>query len=393
MEELNYFTKNLKILFVEDDELTRKQFVKILGKIFINIEIESNGLDGFLKFQERHLKNENYDLIISDIDMPRMSGLEMIEKIREMDTNVPVIFITAKNNAETLLKAIQLGVLNFVPKPIDIENLIENIKKSCEKLHFQHLYSSKSNELEKYYRIIEEVALVTRSDLEGNITYINDNFLQVSGYEKEELIGKNHSIFKSQDNKNETFYEHLWKKIKNGQIWSGSFKNIDKNGEIFYRKASIVPILGEDNQIKEYMSISFLTTDEEKQKRMLNEKLIKNIVSHRKEIHETSQSNNKYQEEIKSLKTLVIALDTKVKKMNAEKLYTVPPLNETDSRLEILKQKNEEVQAVNKANLKLKEENRTLSQEKRELEEKVTKSFEAIEAYKKEINSLKNRLR
>lgn len=170
MKDIDSFTKKLKILFVEDDELTRKQFGKILNNIFTNIEIEANGLDGFLKFQEKKFQNDSFDLIISDIDMPRINGVEMVSKIREIDSNIPIIFLTAKNSSEILLKAINLGISNFLTKPIDIDKLIDTIRKSCEKLYFEYLYNSKKNELEKYYGLVENVALVTRSDLEAEIS-------------------------------------------------------------------------------------------------------------------------------------------------------------------------------------------------------------------------------
>ena len=397
MKEIDNFTKNLKILFVEDDELTRKQFAKILGKMFNNIEVEANGLDGFLKFQEKKFKNESYDLIISDIDMPRMSGIEMVHKIREIDTNVPVIFITAKNSSEILLNAIDLGVLNFVPKPVDIDNLIINIKKSCEKLYYQYLYNSKSNELEKYYGVIENVALVTRSDLNGNITYVNDNFCELTGYLREELIGKNHNIFKQKDKKDTLFYEKFWKKIKNGQVWTGTFKNIDKNEDIFYRKATVVPIIDENENIIEYMSISFITTEDEQQKRLLNEKLLKNIVNHKKSLSETEKVRDKYLSDIRALRNLVITLDNKVKKMQLEKTnqpseIQLKELND-EQKINILKQKNEEIQKVIKLNRILKEENGKILAEKRELEEKVSLKDELVNSYKEDIIRLKTRLK
>ncbi len=397
MKEIDNFTKNLKILFVEDDELTRKQFTKILSKIFTNIEVEANGLDGFLKFQEKKFKNNEFDLIISDIDMPRMSGIEMVHKIRELDTNVPVIFITAKNSSEILLNAIDLGVLNFVPKPVDIDKLIINIKKSCEKLYYQYLYNSKSNELEKYYSVIESVALVTRGDLNGNITYVNDNFCEATGYLREELIGKNHSIFKQKEKKDTLFYEKFWAKISSGQIWTGTFKNVDKNQEIFFRKATVVPVIDENENIIEYMSISFLTTEDEQQKRLLNEKLLKNIVNHKKSLSETEKVRDKYLNDVKALRNLVITLDNKIKKMQLEKLnqpseIQLKELND-EQKLNILKQKNDEIQKVIRLNKILKEENAKILAEKRELEEKISLKDQLVESYKDDITRLKTRLK
>lgn len=393
MMNINNFTKNLKILFVEDDDLTRKQFSKILKKLFTNIDIEANGLDGFLKFQDRYFKKENYDLIISDIDMPRMSGIEMLEKIRELDNNIPLIFITAKNSSDILLKAINLGVLNFVPKPVDIDKLISTVEKSCEKLHYQSLYHSKSDELEKYYSVIENVALVTRGDLKGNITYVNDNFCEATGYLREELLGKNHNIFKEKNNQNKMFFENFWKKISNGNIWTGTFKNIDKFGEYFYRKASVVPILGENNNIEEYMSISFLTTDEEKQKRLLNEKLLKNIVTNKKNLSNSEKMKDKYENDIKSLKKLVIMLDNKVKKFNSQKtqakIINEQHTNEDEQKIKVLKQKNEEIQKMIKQIRILKEDNLKLSTEKRDLEERVLSKNSLIDSYKQDIVRLK----
>lgn len=176
MEKVNDFLKNMKILFVEDDELTRKQFQKLLGKIFVNITLQNNGLDAFLDFQEKNLKDNNYDLIISDIDMPKMNGIEFIEKVRTIDKEVPVIFVTAKSSANVLYKSIQIGISSFIPKPLNINNLIKEIRKSCEKMYFQDLINKKNIELEKKLFQIEKIKDKYQNDinsLRNQVTTLN----------------------------------------------------------------------------------------------------------------------------------------------------------------------------------------------------------------------------
>ena len=95
------FLKNLTVLFVEDEELARTKLAKLLEKLFKSVITAANGSEGLTEF-----KNDHIDLIISDINMPIMNGLEMLENIREIDKNVPVIFITARNESENIFSSI-----------------------------------------------------------------------------------------------------------------------------------------------------------------------------------------------------------------------------------------------------------------------------------------------
>ena len=86
--------------------------------------------------------------------------------------------------------------------------------------------------------------LVSRTDLNGTITYVNDDFCRVSGYERDELIGLNHNIVRHPDMPTAIFAE-LWKTIKKGQKWHGYVKNRAKDGGYYWVEAEITPHIKE----------------------------------------------------------------------------------------------------------------------------------------------------
>jgi len=119
-------------------------------------------------------------------------------------------------------------------------------------------------EKEQYLDIINQVAIITRTDLKGVITYANDIFCEISGYTKEELIGKPHNIIRHPDEP-ATTYEKMWSSIQKGEVFKGRLKNRAKDGSTYHVFAYIFPIFDDkdDSQIIEYMGIRFLTTEEE----------------------------------------------------------------------------------------------------------------------------------
>jgi PAS domain S-box-containing protein/diguanylate cyclase (GGDEF)-like protein len=113
--------------------------------------------------------------------------------------------------------------------------------------------------LKQYKEAVEESNIVSKADLKGNITYVNDKFCEVTLYEREEIINKPHSLLKGENSK-ETFKE-LWETISNKKTWHGVLKNKRKDGEFYYVNITIKPILDEDNEIIEYVAIRHEITD------------------------------------------------------------------------------------------------------------------------------------
>ncbi len=134
-----------------------------------------------------------------------------------------------------------------------------------------------SNILEQYKYIVDETSMVSKSDLLGTITYINNKFLEITGYSAEELLGQPHSILRNPDTSSEVF-KNLWDTIQAKKVWRGIVENIKKDGSKYTVEASIYPILNCDGTILEYISIRHDIT-ELKELSLKNEMLRKYDIS------------------------------------------------------------------------------------------------------------------
>lgn len=93
--------------------------------------------------------------------------------------------------------------------------------------------------------------IVSETDLQGVITYANRKFCEISGYSKEELIGKKHSLIRHPDMPKEAF-EKMWETIQSGQIWHGLVKNLRKDGQFYWVETEILPSKDKDGNITGY---------------------------------------------------------------------------------------------------------------------------------------------
>jgi phosphoserine phosphatase RsbU/P len=101
---------------------------------------------------------------------------------------------------------------------------------------------------------LDQHAIVSKADVAGNITYVNEKFLRISGYSSDELIGKNHRLLKSGMH-DDNFYQAMWESISEGRIWHGEIANRDKNGKTYWVASTIVPTPGEDGLPQQFISV------------------------------------------------------------------------------------------------------------------------------------------
>lgn len=125
MEELHDLMelgKEFKVLYVEDDDSLRIETKKIIERIFGRVDVASNGLDGYEAFQAN-----DYDLVITDIEMPFSNGIEMSRKIRMLSHETPIVVISAYTRTDYFIEAISLSVDHYLLKPIKMPQLVKTL--------------------------------------------------------------------------------------------------------------------------------------------------------------------------------------------------------------------------------------------------------------------------
>ncbi len=130
-EKYEIILQKSSILLAEDDESVRESFKRVL-LLFVHQVHTANDGEEALKVYKKH----NPDIIITDIKMPKMNGLELIKKIRESDQNTPIIVTSAYTDQEFLLKSIKLSLVEYAVKPIkeiDLDRLLEECAKTLLK--------------------------------------------------------------------------------------------------------------------------------------------------------------------------------------------------------------------------------------------------------------------
>jgi len=123
------YLKTLKVLYVEDDEDTRKQFSEFLRRpvgTLITAANAAEGLEAFIKHSP--------DIVVTDILMPEMDGLTMAVKIREIAPKVPIIAVTAFEQTDYMMRAINIGIDKYVIKPVDGDLLLEGLLECVHRL-------------------------------------------------------------------------------------------------------------------------------------------------------------------------------------------------------------------------------------------------------------------
>lgn len=110
-------------------------------------------------------------------------------------------------------------------------------------------------------RALNKAAIITETDLDGNIIFVNDEFCRISGYSEKELLGNNHHIVNSGTH-SKIFFGEMWRTIKSGNVWFGEICNRAKDGSLYWLQATILPIFHETNkEVYKYVAVRFDITE------------------------------------------------------------------------------------------------------------------------------------
>lgn len=144
--------------------------------------------------------------------------------------------------------------------PFFHQKIMTFIRNTTDKKQAESALCQSYKELSEIKYALDQSAIVAATDLKGKITYVNDKFCEISGYSREELIGQNHRILKSDEHSRE-FFRTLWSTIAQGKIWRGEIRNKTKDGHDYWVDTTIVPLLDRQGKPFEYLSIRTDITD------------------------------------------------------------------------------------------------------------------------------------
>lgn len=266
LNQLTHYAEGMTVLYVEDEIQIRENTHLLLKKIFSDVQTAANGNQGLALYE-----NGSFDLVITDILMPEMNGVSMIQKIKELTPSQPFIVTSACEDSSYLLDLINLGVVQFLLKPMKTDQIIrilhEVVRNIYNERKVEEFTSNLKQELlhqttllEQYKEIVDISMIVTKTDSRGKIIYANESFCKTSGYGYDEIKFKGHNVLRHPDMSTE-FYQDLWNTILSKNTWHGTIKNLKKDGSHYITDTTIKPILDEFGEIIDFISISYNVTE------------------------------------------------------------------------------------------------------------------------------------
>ena len=187
IEELRELAQNYTILYVEDNKKIRSGVVHYLKSFFKNVQEAVNGEEGLSLYKE-----SIYDIIITDIDMPKMNGLEMSRKIKKINENQEILIVSAYSETSLFMDSIRIGVSGYITKPIDfrqINQVLYKVLYKLEKFRENELYRTNLEELieiksEEQSQNYENTILSLVDMIEKRDTYTGGHSQRVAEYSK-----------------------------------------------------------------------------------------------------------------------------------------------------------------------------------------------------------------
>ena len=215
-KELRNLSKNLSLLYVEDDPLLREKTALIFKNLFSHVDVAEDGQYGLDLYNQQHQKHAKYyDIVVSDIQMPRLDGIALSKEIFKLNKNQKIIIVSAYNDKEYLIELINIGVEAFMQKPLASENMLEVLINVCG----------------SFAEVKEDDEIVTLSEnslynLSKSVLLINDVKVELSENELKLL----HLLVK---NKNRSFnaieiFNHLYFDDPEKEFSADSIKSLVK---------------------------------------------------------------------------------------------------------------------------------------------------------------------
>ncbi|MEA4935757.1 MAG: response regulator [Paludibacter sp.] len=250
----------LKILVLEDSFLDMELIRELLTDAGYTLDLTH--VVNEAEFTEK-LSQNCYDIILSDFNLPGFDAFGALEISKKFCPEVPFICVSGSIGEDTAIELLKLGTVDYVLKdrperlPFAVKRALEEAKEKAE-------HQKAEERIKLLDRAIEASTIsVCITDVEGKIIYVNPFFCSLSGYSQDEMLGKT-TRFLHSGLLPEKFYEEIWATVLSGKDWEGETQNKKKNGDLFWAKTYISPIINEQGNISHFVRIKEDITERKK---------------------------------------------------------------------------------------------------------------------------------
>ena len=256
--EIAQFEENIKKFKNSEINLDINQLKKSREQLYQYADVILNTDQSKIKFKTQNLiPNFNKLSIQVQNQILKISHLIRFLQVQEQESRLQQLNIYSKKQHYTIIVilSVLLGIL-----VCGLKNFFYFQHKSKK---LQTELSQEKNKLQQILSALNENAIISETDPQGKIISVNNEFCRISGYTREELIGKDHRIIKS-GLENKVFFKNIWRKIISGKTWAGEIRNLTKNGEIYTVSTIITPLFKDNNKIERFYSVRFDVTEQKK---------------------------------------------------------------------------------------------------------------------------------
>lgn len=229
--------KNMSLLYVEDDVETNRLMSMILETQVSSFYSACDGEDGLSKYEQY-----KPDIVITDIQMPKMNGLDMIREIKKIDSDQIVLISSAFNDINYLREAIELQVSGYILKPVTKEMLFSELGKVAQMIDERKESQNNKHLYEQYYNTTNDI-YISVDVKTGMIVNTNESAQKRFGYTKDEFENIHISTIHADNNDDATLDKAIKNDILKGkEVIFEKFSYITKSGEVFFANVKIYPI-------------------------------------------------------------------------------------------------------------------------------------------------------
>ncbi len=246
-----------RVLLVDDDEEVLELHADILRQAGMEVwplARASEAVEAVRQFEP--------DVVLLDVYMPDASGPQIAAALREMEDwlHLAILFLSGETDLTQQLLALDLGGDDFLIKPVQPAHLVAAVnaraRRARHSLGVQRRLQTTLYEREREHLALDHHAIVCITDPVGHLTYVNDRFCEVSGYPRDELLGRHLRLLISGEHP-AAFFEHLRQEVNAGRVWQGEISSRRKDGSLIWLSSTVTPFM--DSVGKPYQFVTIHT--------------------------------------------------------------------------------------------------------------------------------------